>query len=350
MTADFPIIGTKIRGLDRKHSFNLSDPKDRQEYFRIKIGDEVKRLNKYLEKNTFVGNIVGKKNSGKGTYVQMLIEALGSSKIVHISVGDLVRDIHNDKKAALKLKKFYRGFVPFKEAMAGLMGSSTQKLAPTEAILALLKYNIEKFNNKAIFIDGLPRETDQVSYSLFLRDLINFRSDPDFFVLIETPDAIIDARIKSRLVCPICHASKNLRLNPTKFVAFDQKSGKFVLLCENPACKKAVLVRKEGDDLGVEPILPRLIKDDKILELIFGIHGVPKIFLRNSIPIGVADRYYDDYEYTPEYKFELDQRGKVVVHKSSWVFQDDNGQKAKTLLPAATVVCLVKQLVEVLEL
>ncbi|OGG07738.1 hypothetical protein A2872_02120 [Candidatus Gottesmanbacteria bacterium RIFCSPHIGHO2_01_FULL_42_12] len=350
MFTKFPIIGTKIKGASSKTNFNLSDPTDRKAYFKLKIGEEIQKLNRYLEKNTFVGNIVGKKNSGKGTYVQMLIEVLGTGRIVHLSVGDMVRDIHADTKAIPKLKKYYRGFISFEEAMEGLTGSSTQKLAPTEAILALLKYNIEKHKNKAIFLDGLPRETDQVSYSLFLRDLINFRNDPDFFVLLETPEAIIDARIKSRLVCPNCHASKNLRLNPTKFVEYDKSAGHFILLCENPACKKVKLVRKEGDDLGVEPIRPRLIKDDKILELIFGIHGVPKIFLRNSIPVAVANKYFDDYEYTPEYKFELDSVGQVITKKTPWIFPDDEGCEAKTLLPAATIVCFVKQMVDVLEI
>jgi hypothetical protein len=43
---DFPIFKTKMGG-DRK--FNLADPKERAEYFKLKCGPEIEKLKVYLE-------------------------------------------------------------------------------------------------------------------------------------------------------------------------------------------------------------------------------------------------------------------------------------------------------------
>ena len=74
---------------------------------------------------------------------------------------------------------------------------------------------------KALFIDGFPRDLDQVSYSLFFRDLIGYRADPDIFILIDVPNSVIDERIKYRVVCPKCHTPRNLKLLATKQVEYD---------------------------------------------------------------------------------------------------------------------------------
>ena len=64
---------------------------------------------------------------------------------------------------------------------------NTRTLLPSELILAIAKKEISKRGTKALFVDGLPRDLDQVSYSLFFRDLIDYRQDPDVFVLIDVP-------------------------------------------------------------------------------------------------------------------------------------------------------------------
>src|SRR3989338_8888481 len=89
---DFPIFKTKIEGVKQK--FNLNDPNERRQYFIAKAGPEVEKLKKYLEKNTFVAYLIGKKNSGKGTYSKVFGEVVGEKHISHLSVGDLVRDVH----------------------------------------------------------------------------------------------------------------------------------------------------------------------------------------------------------------------------------------------------------------
>src|SRR3989344_4540913 len=60
-------------------------------------------------------------------------------------------------------------------------------LLPTEFILALVERKIDQIGRKAIFIDGFPRDLDQISYSLYFRSLIGYREDPAFFTFISLP-------------------------------------------------------------------------------------------------------------------------------------------------------------------
>ena len=43
---EFPVIGTKVKGLSRR--FDLSDPKERKQYFEAKVGDEIKHIKEFL--------------------------------------------------------------------------------------------------------------------------------------------------------------------------------------------------------------------------------------------------------------------------------------------------------------
>ena len=112
----FPVFRTKTPGVDKK--FDLNNVASRQEYFKAKAGPEIEKLKKYLESNSaFVAFLLGKKNSGKGTYSKMFQETVNPGKVGHLSVGDLVRDIHQalenpeTKNQLLEfLKKNYRGF------------------------------------------------------------------------------------------------------------------------------------------------------------------------------------------------------------------------------------------------
>ena len=193
---EFPIIGTKIPRLSKK--FNLTSPKGRKEYFNVKAGEEIRTIGRYLRKSNFVAFLTGKKNSGKGTYAKLFTEIFGEEKVIHLSVGDLVREYSTNwdsfvkTSSFAKLKNLYRGYVSFDEAVESLLARTTKTLLPTEFVLALLKLRIGELKGKSIFVDGLPRELDQVSYSLFFRDLAGYTDAPDFFVLIDIPEAIID--------------------------------------------------------------------------------------------------------------------------------------------------------------
>jgi adenylate kinase family enzyme len=345
----FPIFKTKIKGVTKK--FNLTDPGETKEYFQLKAGKEIEKLREYLKENTFVAYFLGKKNSGKGTYSKMFAEIVLPERIDHFSIGDMVRGVDQEladkekrKELISYLEKNYRGPYSLDEIIQSLENRSTKTLLPTELILALVKREMERREKKTVFVDGFPRELDQVGLSLFFRDLIGHREDPDIFVLIDVPEEVINERIKWRRICPKCNTPKNLKLLPTKEVIFE--NGEFHLICDN--CK-VKMVKKEGDELGIEPIRERLKKEGELMEKALQLYGIPKILLKNSVPVSMAKDFVDDYEITPEYYYEI-KNGKVITKERPWVFKDDEGIDSYSLLPQPVVVSFIKQLVEILNI
>lgn len=352
---EFPIIGTKVPHLSKK--FDLTNPKGRKEYWGVKAGEEIRTIGKYLSKSNFMAFLIGKKNSGKGTYAKLFTEIFGEEKVIHLSVGDLVREYSTNWQSFVqtssfaKLKNLYRGYVAFDEAVSNLLARTTKTLLPTEFVLALLKLRIGELKGKSIFVDGLPRELDQVSYSLFFRDLAGYTDAPDFFVLIDIPETIIDERIRYRVVCPLCNTSRNKKLFPTSKVGYDSEKRDFYLLCDNPNCEGPRMQKKEGDNLGLAPIRERLAKDEEILKSVFSLHGIAKILLRNHVGVSQASKYFDEYELTPEYEFSWDgNKERVEIIEKPWIVKDDNGSFCYSLLAPAVVVSFLKQLVEVLKI
>jgi len=378
---DFPLFKTKS---DVYKKFDLTDAKQRQEYFEYKCGPEIKKLRKYLKDNTFIAYLMGKKSSGKGTYAKMLAEIIdspptnfeldgqksesaskinsklvgGKTTIVHFSIGDMVRSLdeviknpEKRKETIAFLAKNYRGFMPLEEIMKSWDNRSTKTLLPTELILTLAKREIAKFGKKTIFIDGFPRDLDQISYALFFRDLVGYREDADIFILIDVPTSVIDERIKFRVICPLCQTSRNLKLLTTKNVEYDFNDKKFHLICDNSACKSTRMVTKEGDELGIEPIKERLDKDEILIKEAFKLQGIPKVLLRNSIPVDKVEEFADDYEITPEFFYDWDEKGqKVITSEKPWEVKDDQGVASNSLMPPPVVVSMIKQLVRALDL
>ena len=350
---DFPISKTKIKGVNKK--FDLTDLKDREKYFELKAGPEIKKLRKYLENNSFIAYLLGKKNSGKGTYAKMFREVVSPDKIAHVSMGDIVRKIHEDVLSDDKKKKElidwlannYRGYISVEQTLKSLMNRDTKTLLPTEFALALVKREISEMPKKSLFIDGFPRDMDQISYSLFFRDLIDYRQDPDIFILIDVPENVINERIKWRRICPSCQTSRNFKLLPTSKIGHDKKE--FYLICDNKECKGERMVPKEGDELGVKPIRARLKKDEELMKKALSLHGIPKVLLRNSIPVKEAKKCVDDYEITPEYTYQLSAK-KVKVTEKPWQIPDDQEVPSHSLMPPPVVISMIKQMVEALNL
>ena len=298
---------------------------------------------------------MGKKGSGKGTYTKIITEIFGEDKIAHVSVGDLVRETDDwskfkKTKIYMRLRKYYRGYISFAEVEKLLASRSTKKLLPTEFILALVKAHIDDLQGKSIFIDGLPRGMDQISYSLYFRDVINYRDDPDVFVLIDIPESVIEERMKYRVICPKCQTSRNLRVLPTSKIGFDNASKEFYLVCDNPNCKGARMIRKEGDSGGLRSIRKRLDKDEELIKTAFKLHGIPKILLRNHVPVKESRKYFDEYEITPAYSFSLGKNEKVKIHEKEWIVKDDNEIECYSLLASSVIPSMIKQLVEALDL
>ena len=352
----FPIFKTRIP--KDKKTFNLDDLVERRKYFDHKADKEIEKLRDYLRDNTFVGFLIGKKSSGKGAYSKLFAEAVGSEYIKHISVGDIVRGVHEDfsnpdkKKNLLEfLEKNYRGPISVKKAIDALLGRSTKTLLPTEFILALVEREISELGKKAVFIDGFPRDLNQVSYSLYFRSLIGYREDPDFFIFINVPKEVINERMKHRVVCPKCQTSRNLKLLATKEVGYDKKNKKFYLICDNPECSDCKMIKKEGDELGIEAIRDRIEADEKVANILMKMQGVLKIFLRNAVPVKDINKYIDDYEVTKAYAYKFNQNSKKIeIIEKPWTIKDDDGVESHSLLAPPVVVALIKQIVKVLGL
>ncbi|MFA5925933.1 MAG: nucleoside monophosphate kinase [Parcubacteria group bacterium] len=354
---EFPLFKTKVEGVTKK--YNLSDVAERKEYFGAKIGEDIKKLQKFFDEGkTFIVYLLGKKNAGKGTYTKLLMEIFGRDKIAHLSVGDIVRDLHaavedeDYKKELLDyLHKNYRGYITPEQALDALLGRDQKTLLPDEFIMALVKREIDKIGKKTIFIDGFPRNLDQVSYAMFFKQLVDYREDPDIFIAIDIPEAVIDERMKYRRVCPICHTPRNLKLFTTQEVEYDEKDGKFYLICDNSDHERSRMYGKEGDEMGIESIRERLEMDDQLIDKIFSLHGIKKGLIRNAVPVDKSKEYVDDYEITPEYVYELDpETKKVKTIEKPFVVKDDEGVEVYSLLAPPVAVSLIKQLVELLGL
>jgi adenylate kinase family enzyme len=352
---EFPVFKTKMEGSSQK--FDLNSPEERKKYFELKAGKEIAKLRAYFNGgNTFIAYLLGKKNSGKGTYAKMFAEIIDPKMVDHFSIGDMIRNVDlelrdkNKKKELIEfLEKNYRGWISAKDIVEGLEKRSTQILLPTELILLLVKREIAKRPKKTIFIDGFPRDLDQMNFTLFFRDLIGYREDSDLFVLIDVPESVIDERIKYRRICPACQTSRSIKLLPTSKVGYDAQTKEFYLNCDNPLCQGPRMVPKEGDEKGIDPIRERLKKDSKLIEQAASLFGIPKIFLRNSVPQAVAQETVDDYEITPEYDYELNG-DKIIVKEKPWVVLDETKIPVHSLMPPPVVVSLIKQMVEVLHL
>jgi len=354
----FPVFKTKS---DVYKKFDLTDVKQRQEYFEYKCGPEIQKIREFLKTNTFIAYFLGKKSAGKGTYSKMFAEIVDKEKIVSFSIGDMirsfdesVRDPEKKKELVEFLQKNYRGYISVEKIIEAMENRSTKTLLPSELILALAKREISKLGRKAIFIDGFPRDLDQISYALYFRDLINYRDDPDLFILIDVPTTVIDERVKFRVICPVCNTPRNVKLLATKNVGYDKENNKFYLLCDNASCPengKAKMVTKEGDEQGIEPIKVRLEKDGMLIKEAMNLQGIPKVLLRNAIPTDQTKDVTDDYEITPEYVYKYNEaEGKVEVSEKPWEVKDDEGVLSNSLMPPPVVVSLIKQLVQALGL
>lgn len=351
---DFPLISTKIEGITE--TFDLDSPAGRYEYFQAKVGAEIEFIKTYLDEgNSFLTFWLAKKGAGKGTYSKMLAEVIGEERLAHISVGDIVRHVHEsmaDPQLKVELLEYlhqrYRGPLTVEQAIDALLGRSTKVLLPTEFILALVKREVAKLSRQGILIDGFPRGLDQVSYSLYFREIMNLEDDPDFFILVDVSDSVLNARIKRRVVCPLCQLSRNTATLITKDIEYDETTQSFYLICENPACAGFGTQRmgeKEGDALGIDGVRERLEADQALIEYASNLQGVDKIYIQNSYPVGKALDYLDEYEIAHEHVFSYNnETAEVEVKKQPWVIADNAGNEVYSVTAPAALVMFIRQL------
>jgi adenylate kinase family enzyme len=335
-------------------TYDLDTVSGRRDYYAEKVGAEIDYLKEYFKKQTFLGYWMAPKQAGKGTYMNGLKEIFGAETFSHVSVGDVVRAAHvefetegKDSEVYQYASKFYRGDMHLDEAFEALVGRTTSALVPTELVMVLVRRIIEKTNKKSLFIDGFPRNLDQVSYSLYFRELINYRDDPDVFILINAPITVLDERMKQRRTCLTCGNSRGISLLPTEHRGYDKEKDEFYLICDLPGCTGGRMVTKEGDHLGIEVIKDRVMMDVEVMKRARKLFGIPKIELYNSYESAVAFDYIDEYELTSACDYSLGKDGEVVMSKVLWELTDGK-EKFYSLLPAAVVVQLVKQLAAIL--
>jgi adenylate kinase family enzyme len=353
---DYPFFNSKA--LSDNNVYDLTDPIDRLKYFHTKLGTKIEDLKSYLDSNSFISYMLAKKLAGKGTYAKMVADVLGPTRIAHISVGDVIRKIHVqlDDPTALQelrsyLEKNYRGFLSIDDALETLKNRTQDKVSiPTDFLLCLLKNEITLMGKKALFIDGLPRNLDQITASLYFRDLVNYRDDPDLFILIDTPNEILNARMKNRRVCPYCQTSRNLLFTPSQFVKYDKLADDYYFVCDNTLCSGygvARYIAKEGDLDGISSIEERLQADADLMAVAVTLQGIPKIMLRSTYPVAIAKEYLEDYEIQPKLVYSV-QGDKVALSKENWVFKDENGEECYTIYAATYVVNLLTSLHKIL--
>jgi len=339
---------------DSKLIYDLDKIQERRLYYNHKIGKEIEFLREYFEKQTFLAYWLAPKQAGKGTYMNGLKEIFGSDMFVHLSVGDLIRKAHKEFSEEGKLSEIYayakgsyRGDMHLDEAFDALVGRSTEGLVPTELVMIIIRRAIEKSPRKTLFLDGFPRSLDQVSYALYFRDLVNYRNDPDIFIMINAPLTVLDDRMKERRTCMKCGNSRNMVLLPTENVEYDKETDTYHLICDFPGCDGGRMVTKEGDHLGIEAIKDRTLTDIEVMKRARNLYGIPKVELYNSLEADKTFDYVDEYECTPSVTYSHDKNGKVTLGKELWTL-DDGDDKYNSLLPAAVVTQLVKQLANVL--
>jgi len=350
---NYDYISTKKNEKKRDKKYDHLSPQGRRYYFNDKIGEEIQKMRDYLDKNTFIAYFVAPKMAGKGTYTRMIMEIIGEKYFANISVGDVVRAAHADYEAKgnksdtyLYVKDNYRGLMSVDELFDTLVGRTAEKTLPTELILSLIKKEIDQQEHKSIFLDGFPRKADQVSYSLYFRDLIDYRNDPDIFVLINIAMEVIDERIKTRRICPKCGNSRNLTLNPTSDIRYDEESKDFYLMCDNPSCEPTRLIPKENDDKGIGIIEDRILTDLELADMTRRMHGITRIELYNCLDADLALDYVDEDELTKVYSYE-EVNGEVEINTEKFTI-DDHGKKLYSLIPDPVVIQFIKQFVDIL--
>jgi adenylate kinase family enzyme len=333
--------------------YDIISPQGRRLYFNAVVGEEITALREFLKQNTFIGYLLAPKMAGKGTYTNMLKEVIGEGYFENISVGDLVRNAEKeyletgegDSPLYVYTTENYRGLMGLDDIFASLTNRSTAGLSvPTDFVLMLIKREIDKIGHKSIFIDGFPRSVDQVSYSLYMRDLVNYRDDPDCFILINLPVSVINARIKERRTCPVCRNSRNLELSLTSIIGYDEEKDEIYLGCDNPSCKEKGIrmERKEGDEKGIALIKDRIITDLQVMEMARKMYGIEKIELYNSVEASVADKYTYEFDRTAAYYHEY-KDGKVVSTKKDFEVED-HGVKYVSMMPPWVVVQFIREL------
>jgi adenylate kinase len=171
---------------------------------------------------------IGPQASGKGTQARIIAKKLG---LIHISTGDLLRNIHEEIKQEVD-NHLNKG-----------------ELVPDKLMIKILKEHLSK-EEKGFILDGFPRNLSQA------KELIkNFKIDK--FIEISISDELAIKRLSGRLNCKKCGALYNILTSPKpkKQGICDKCGGE--LYKRKDDNKEAIKKRLETYHRETEPILKK---------------------------------------------------------------------------------------------
>ena len=176
--------------------------------------------------------LLGAPGAGKGTQAETLSKELG---IPTISTGNMLREaIQNQTPIGLEAKRFM----------------DNGQLVPDDVIIGIVEERVARDDcRNGYILDGVPRTIAQAEA------LERFGVDIDNVVSIEIDDAVIEARMSGRRVCPRCGATFHIKANPPKTDG----------ICDS--CGNELIIRKDDrpetvrDRLAVYHMLTEPLKD-----------------------------------------------------------------------------------------
>lgn len=328
-----------------------------KEFFTRRIPREVKKFNELIEKKPIVLFMLAKKMAGKSTYAGHLSEVT-DDKFIFIAVGDLMREaelIANTGLGRALLHDTFRDSRFAEEEIIRFIKSIKKLdqtiLYPTPYIVRMLEILLaeigEENPGKSIIIDGLPRNVEQLDAALDLAKRYKKEGREWFFVEIDCPNSVLEARIVGRRICPICHTSRNIKFLITPEIEYDEKTGEFYLICDNPTCNRQKMIRKPGDELGIKPLAARQKEIEKTI--LAARKRVPEnryIIVHNAVPVDEAEGY-DPKDFTQEAELTWDEKNKRVrVDYVPWITKDDEGRDVYSRYSEPVAAELIKELVK----
>ena len=176
--------------------------------------------------------LLGAPGAGKGTQAETLSKELG---IPTISTGNMLREaIQNQTPIGLAAKRFM----------------DNGQLVPDDVIIGIVEERVARDDcRNGYILDGVPRTIAQAEA------LERFGVAIDNVVSIEIEDAVIEARMSGRRVCPRCGATYHIMANPPKTDG----------VCDS--CGSELIIRKDDrpetvhDRLAVFHMLTEPLKD-----------------------------------------------------------------------------------------
>ena len=198
--------------------------------------------------------LLGAPGAGKGTQAELLSRQLG---IPTISTGNILREaIRNQTPTGLKAK--------------ALMDAG--QLVPDEVILGIVAERLSREDcQNGYILDGAVRTIGQAEA------LENMGIHMDAVVSIEVDDAVIEARMTGRRVCPKCGASYHIVANPPKTAD----------ICD--VCGEGLVIRKDDAPETVRQRLSVYHEQTEALKGFYEILGKLKLVEGNQ-PIEDANR------------------------------------------------------------